>query len=153
MPARKSYQKSHNILASSMFDFIVIPEFREALEADYAEMQRCAQVKAWKSVHVLAGSIAEALLIDYLAATSHATRPSKDPLRFDLAQAVDVCKNEGLLTQRSADLTSVLRSYRNLIHPGRVIRLAEEQPTESSATIALKLVSIIAAQVEAKRSE
>ena len=51
------------------FDFITTKPFRESLEADYAEMGRSAESKNWKAVQVLAGSIVECLLIDYLAAT------------------------------------------------------------------------------------
>ena len=137
----------------TQFDFIAAPQFRASLEADYAEMHRCAKAEAWKSVHVLAGSIIEALLIDYLVATNTPARPGKDLLKTDLAEAINICRDENLLNQRTADLSSVIRSFRNLIHPGRVLRLAEEQPTEESATIALKLVDIITTQVVRKRRE
>jgi len=114
-------------------------------------MRRGFDGKCWKSVQVLAGSIVEALLIDYLAATPNAARSSKDPHRMDLSEAIEMCLAEGLLDQRSADLSSVVRSYRNLIHPGRVVRLSEDQPSEASAGIAFNLVSIITAKVEARR--
>lgn len=136
-----------------MFDFIEAAEFRQSLELDYGEMHRCAKASAWKSVQVLAGSIVEALLIDYLLAT-HKRRPgAQDPLRIDLSEAIALCKTDGLLNDRTADLSTVVRSYRNLIHPGRVIRLGEEAPSENSAVIAMKLVDMITAQVESRRKE
>lgn len=125
------------------FDYITAKEFRESLEADYAELKRCVEARAWKSVQVLAGSIVEALLVDYLAATTHPSRAKKDPLKLDLAEAIDICEAEKVLSSRTADLRSVVRSYRNLIHPGRMVRLQEEQPNANSSTIALALVEMI----------
>jgi len=128
------------------FDFITHVEFRQALESDYREMKRCFETSSWKSVQVLAGSIVEALLIDYLVATK-AKRAGKDPLRMDLAEAVGICKQERVLSERTADLSSVIRSYRNLIHPGRVVRLNEAPPSEASAQIAISLVEMIIDEV------
>lgn len=125
------------------FDYITVKEFRESLEADYTEMSRCAEAQAWKSVQVLAGSIVESLLIDYLASTTNPARSSKDPLKMDLAEAITICRSEKVLSDRTADLCSVVRSYRNLIHPGRMVRLNEQAPDKGSATIALALIDKI----------
>ena len=130
-------------MSGNVFDFIAVRGFRESLERDYAEMRSCVEAQAWKSVQVLAGSIVESLLIDYLASTTHSRRPQKDPLRVDLAEAITLCRTEKAITERTADLCSVIRSYRNLIHPGRVIRLAEPQPSGKTAQIAVALVDLI----------
>jgi hypothetical protein len=135
------------------FDFITTQEFRESLELDYAEMRACASKAAWKSVQVLAGSIVEALLVDYLVATNEPARPGKNPLAMDLVDAIALCRSEGILTARTADLSSVIRSYRNLIHPGRLIRLKEEQPTQASAMIAISLVDLIIEEVAKRRRD
>jgi hypothetical protein len=136
-----------------MFDFITSTDFRRALERDYAEMHACFGASAWKSTQVMAGSIVEALLIDYLLATPSTSVGGKDPLKLDLAEAITACRSDGLLSSRDAELSSVIRSYRNLIHPGRVLRLREEAPNEATATIALKLVDLIIAQVDRRRRE
>jgi hypothetical protein len=128
------------------FDFIEDPSFRESLQKDHAEMERCFQHEAWKSVQVLAGSIVEALLIDYLVASNTGQR-QKDPLKMDLGDAISVCRSEKVLSDRSADLCSVVRSYRNLIHPGRVIRQNEAQPSVNSARIAVSLIEMICEEV------
>src|SRR2546423_1015687 len=128
------------------FDFIATPEFRQSLESDYAELLKCAEAEAWKSVQVMAGSIVEALLIDYLVVTA-SKRTGKDPLKMDLAEAVTICKLEKVISDRSADLSSVIRSYRNLIHPGRLVRLNEEQPSQGSGRIAIALVELIVEDV------
>lgn len=128
------------------FDFITAKDFRESLERDFDELERSAKAQCWKGVQVLAGSIVEALLVDYLASTAN-SRVGKDPLKIDLADAIKICREEGVLSDRVADLCSVIRSYRNLIHPGRMSRLGEAPPDEASASIATALVSLIVGEV------
>lgn len=127
----------------SKFDFINEPPFRDSLERDYSEMQNCLKNEAWKGAQVLAGSIVEALIVDHIIATKVSIPNSKDPLRLELSEAVAISRNNKSITDRTADLCSVVRSYRNLIHPGRQIRLDEPQPTQQSAQIASTLVELI----------
>jgi hypothetical protein len=137
---------------TSTFDFISDSRFRESLEADYKELRDCLACGAWKSVHVLSGSIVEAVLVDYLSATDYKKRTGKDPLKFDLADAAEACKSEGVLSDKAYDLSSVVRSYRNLIHPGRVVRLAENID-RNTAFVAKALVDIIVSEIVAARKE
>jgi hypothetical protein len=44
------------------FDFISDERFRASLQSDYSELGKAGQAEAWKAVHVLAGSIIEAVL-------------------------------------------------------------------------------------------
>ncbi|MDP1995572.1 MAG: hypothetical protein Q8J90_00080 [Gallionella sp.] len=125
------------------FDFITSKEFRESLESDYNEMRSCVEADAWKSVQVLAGSIVESLLIDYLSSTQNPNRTKKDPLKLDLAEAISICREEKVLSERASDLCSVVKSYRNLIHPGRMVRLEEQAPNMGSATVAQALIDMI----------
>jgi hypothetical protein len=133
------------------FDYITAKEFREALEGDHLEMRKCADAQAWKSVQVLAGSMVESLLIDYLASSTNPTRSNKDPLKMDLGEAIAICRSEAVLSDRTADLCSVIKSYRNLIHPGRMVRLGEQPPDQGSSTIAMALIDIIAEEVATVR--
>src|SRR5947207_1342399 len=107
------------------FDFINGSDLRESLEHDYTELQNAFNARAWKSVHVLSGSIIEAVLVDFLLATPNSSRTTRDPLRMEFAELIDVCHAEGPLTDRTNHLCALIRSYRNLIHPGRAIRLGE----------------------------
>jgi hypothetical protein len=133
------------------FDFITDDQFRTSLESDHREMGKAIEAGAWKAVHVLAGSIVEALLVEYLVVSK--IRPNgKDPLTIKLSEAIEACKDAKVITPRTASLSDVVRDYRNLIHPGRVIRL-QDSFGESSARIALSLVEIIAAEVAQKRRE
>jgi hypothetical protein len=137
---------------ATKFDFISDEQFRDGLVADYAEMCSCIAASAHKSVHVLAGSIVEAILADYLVASGYQKRSSKDPLKMQFADIIAACRAEGILSERASDLSSVVRSYRNLIHPGRVVRL-NERVDANSASIAKALVDMIIEEVVAGRKE
>ncbi len=136
----------------SHFAFITRSEFRTLLEQDYCELQVCFEQGAWKSVHVLGGSIVETLLIDYLLDKPELVPGNKTPLELDLGRAVTVCRSNNILTERTADLCSVIRSYRNLIHPGRQVRLSEPAPSESSAKIVVALLDLIITEIAEART-
>lgn len=133
------------------FDYINSPEFRDSLTSDYAEMRRCANSESWKSAQVLSGSIVECLLIDYLVSTANPARSTKDPLKMDMAEAILICKAEGALSERTSDLCSVVRSYRNLIHPGRMVRLNEPPPNKTTCDIATALIDLIVTDIAKTR--
>src|ERR1700685_337013 len=105
------------------FEFITDEDLRHTLEADYREMLLCAEHNAWKAVHVLAGSIVEAVLVEYLLS---AKLSDVDPLEMSLSQLIAASKKAGVLSAKTSDLSSAVKSYRNLIHPGRLKRLSEE---------------------------
>jgi hypothetical protein len=127
----------------SKFNFINSPEFRDSLENDHSEMQTAINSRTWKAAQVLAGSIVEALLVDHIISAKIPIPGTKDPLRLELAEAITICRTNKIISDRAADLCSVIRSYRNLIHPGRQIRLGEDQPSQQSAEIASALVHLI----------
>lgn len=130
-------------------DYITGEGLRQSLESDFLELERSHAAKNWKSVHVLAGSIVEALLVDTLLALPGWS--GKDPLAMQLSDVISSCKQEKIISDRAADLSSVLRSYRNLIHPGRLVRLQESLPDETSADVARALVKMIVTEVAQKR--
>lgn len=132
------------------FDFITDQEFRRDLEANYDELEACAGVEAWKAVYVLAGSIIEAVLVDYLINTKHQAEP--DPLHMGFDALISACRKAGVLGQQSADLSRALRNYRNLIHPGRKIRLGESVDSDG-ALVAQSLVRMIVKDVAAKQQK
>jgi hypothetical protein len=132
------------------FDFIADDDFRKSLESDWQELQSCCGSRAWKSVHVLAGSIVEALLIDCLSSSTSCTITQPELLKKDLAALIALCEDAKIMSERTAQLSTVIRSYRNLIHPGRVIRL-KEKINEQSATIARSLVEITVSEVEEQK--
>jgi hypothetical protein len=137
------------------FEYIRDERFRLGLEADYAELTGTLGTGAWKAVHVLAGSIIEAVLIDYLledAEKSKGPAPYGDPLKIELGPAIDACKDAGVLSEKTAALSYVIRSYRNLIHPGRLVRLGETVD-EQGARVAVALTEMVVAEVGQARGD
>jgi hypothetical protein len=70
-------------------------------------------------------SFVPAALLDYLIATEYQKRPAKDLLKLTLHEAIAACRAEGVLIDRTAQLSVVIKDYRNLIHPGRAVRLQD----------------------------
>lgn len=119
--------------------FITDPAIRESLRVDVAEVNRAITDGEWKSATVVCGSVIEALLLWVLNQHLPAARASAAKLRsngvlsatkpaleeWDLHQYIEVAADLGLL--KSDDTLPQLRlakNFRNLIHPGRSIRLA-----------------------------
>jgi hypothetical protein len=134
----------------SDFDFIFDENVRASLESDLCELRLCFDAKAWKAVHVLSGSIVEALLIDLIIVESYATRD--EALKKDLGSALSLCKAKAAISARVYELASVIRGYRNLIHPGRVIRL-DDSVSQESAEVAKALVGMVIDEIEKRRKD
>ena len=62
------------------FDFMTDEQLRANLESDYQEMQATLSAGAWKATLVMAGSIIESVLVDYLVAVGHQPPKGKDAL-------------------------------------------------------------------------
>lgn len=131
------------------FSFINDEHFRGSLVNDQRELLNCQKAGSWKAVHVLAGSIVEALLTEYLV-VSGVTPGGKDPLILQLGEVIRACQEAGVIQKSTASLCDVVRDYRNLIHPGRMKRL-EQEVTKEGASIAVNLVTLIAREVSEKR--
>lgn len=134
----------------SSFDFITDEGLRNSLSSDFQELNICYDGRAWKGVHVFAGSIVEALLIELLIAEGFATR--EVALKMDLSAAASVCKDKKIISERTSDLLTVIRGYRNLIHPGRQVRL-NEVIDQNSAEVAKALVNMVSQEIEKRRRE
>jgi hypothetical protein len=130
----------------AVFSFITDQKFRTSLASDYAELLKSLESGAWKAAHVLSGSVVEALLIDFLISMDYEKKSGKNPLELDLSKAVDACRKEGALSDRASALATVIRGYRNLIHPGRMIRL-NERVDKNSAAIAKALVDMVISEI------
>src|SRR5258708_40113568 len=52
-------------------------------------------------------------------------RSSSNLSEMRLFDIINICKGEGILTNKSANLAHVIREYRNLIHPEKLRRLEE----------------------------
>jgi hypothetical protein len=132
------------------FDFITDDDLRHSLEQDLTELIRCHQANAWKAVHVLAGSIIEATLIDYLVSAGKIAAAAA--YKTTLAELIELAEQSGVLSRKSVELSSIVRDYRNLIHPGRAIRLSE-RVDGNGATIAKTVIEIVVDEVATKKKQ
>ena len=130
------------------FEFMSSDEFRSVLETDRKEMNVCFEAKAWKAVHVLAGSIVEAILVDYIIAEKYLA--SDKASRESLADIIRILKEHDAISSTLSDLCSAIKNYRNLVHPGRSIR-TQDSVDEHSARVAVSLVEMILREVSEKR--
>ncbi len=124
------------------FDFISDNRFRDLLESDYKELESCYEHQLSKSVMILSGSIIEACLIEYYVQNIPAGMTETQVLKMSLGSLIGQANQDGILDNTNKNLASVIQNYRNLIHPGRVIRKGEEYDFDK-ASIAKSLVSIV----------
>lgn len=134
------------------YDFISGDDFRQSLQADDGEMRTALKSGSLKTVYVLAGSIVEAMLVDGLLGTDYEKKSGKKVLQLELGPLVTAAKDEGIITGATADLCSAVRQYRNLIHPGRAVRLKQSVSAEG-ANIAASLVDVIAQELAARKKD
>jgi len=134
----------------ALFNFITNEGFRKSLESDFIELENCIQAESWKAVHVIAGSIIEAVLLDFLLAEGICSED--EALKMDFGTAITICDEKKIISSKTINLSSVIKDYRNLIHPGRILRLKEETSKES-AEVARALVIIVTNEIEKKKSE
>lgn len=133
------------------FDYITAQPYRSLLEADFEEMQLCLRAGAWKAAMVLAGSLIEAVLIEHLEWLS-GPGDEKRLRKMMLADAITSCESLGEINQTTAKLCSAVKDYRNLIHPGKVVRDSVAAPDQSNAMIVTALVGRITQEISATRS-
>jgi hypothetical protein len=129
----------------SSFDFVSDDVLRRIIERDKKELDDALSSNLHKSTTLLAGSLIEAILVDYFLVfeTSHA----KDViLHASLGQLMDWALEEKLISQRTFEISNVIKNYRNLIHPGKEYRLSE-RIDEHSATVAKHLVEMIIQEI------
>jgi hypothetical protein len=132
------------------FDFIVASDFRASLEKDAEELVRCMKAGAWKSAHILAASLIQATLVDYLVS---AEVDSEDELsRLSLNGLLDLCRTQQVLSPRTVELAGFLRPTSDFLSPKSRVRI--EAPTdETGARIAQALLEIVINEISSHRRE
>ncbi len=130
------------------FDFIADQRFRTLLTRDYLELQNCLENDASKSALVLSGSILEAALSDFFIQFPVNGKSESSILQSNLGALIEIAESEKIITSKEKNLATVVKDYRNLIHPGKEIRKREKFNSET-ATIAAKVVDIILNSIKA----
>jgi len=105
---------------------------------------------AWKSAHVMAASLIQATLVDYLASAGVSSEAALS--RMPLAELLDLCRREQVLAARTVELASFLRPYSDFLSPVQRIRL-EAATDETGARIAQALLEIVINEISGHRRE
>lgn len=130
-----------------MFEFINDDNLRKILNRDYSELEILFANKASKSILVMVGSLIEAVLVDYFLNDLPDNYDDDKILQLSLSQLLDLAREKKLISQRTKELSTVIRNYRNLIHPGREIRKNESFDFETS-NVAYSLLKIVVSEIK-----
>jgi hypothetical protein len=132
------------------FDFIVSGDFRASLERDAEELVRCMRAGTWKSAYVMAASLIQATLVDYLAS---AGMGGEDELsRLGLPELLDLCSRQRVLSPRTVELADFLKPPSDFLSSHSRVRL-EAATDETGARIAQALLEIVTNEVSNHRRE
>lgn len=129
------------------FDFISDKNFRELLIRDYQELKDCEESKATKSILILSGSIMEAVLTEYFIQFPPLGKSENQILTASLSDLITLAKEEKVISETEKNLASVVKDFRNLIHPGREIRKKEKFDI-NSAKIGMNVLNMITDSVK-----
>lgn len=116
--------------------FITDPELRDSIRADIAFADRALSGGEWKAVTVLAGAVAEALLLWAINTKDSEEisrarervddpKPKANPDHWGLEGYIKVGRELRLIEDNTARQGALAKDFRNLIHPGRSARLNE----------------------------
>lgn len=131
-------------------EFIEDDDFRHNLRNDLSAINRALANSEWKAATVLAGSVLEALLLWKLdkvrqkaMETSHVKNKKLKSLEeWHLFDYIEVAAELKFLGEPTSKQASLAKDFRNLIHPGRSVRLGEtcNRGTAFGAVAAVELV-------------
>ena len=115
------------------FRFVRSRDLRLAARADWREARLAHRFRAWRSCVFACGAVLEAMLLDAAEANFeraqeafssrfHGRRPA--PLRrWSLHELAEACAEMQVLGEQGIHLTHALRFSRDLVHPGRAVRV------------------------------
>lgn len=129
------------------FDYITDEKLRNILTRDFDELNKCIEIKASKSVLILSGSIVESILVEYFTNFPPENFNPSKALKLELAALLDLAVEHNLISQSTKELSTVIKNYRNLIHPGREIR-KDAKFDYDTALVAKSLLNIILKEVK-----
>lgn len=124
-------------------DFISNEILKKNIERDILELNISYKTKLLKSTLVMAGSIVESILLDYLLDKKDEINYKEEEIqKFVLAKMIEVAESKNIISKTTKELAIVIKDYRNLIHPAREIRLKETIDV-NYAQVAHSLLQII----------
>ncbi len=142
---------------TSSLTFITDKQFNELLRADITAVNSALDNGEWKAATVLAGSVIEAILLyvvkEYNNANSKNVSSAVQALtssniiqnvpsnidEWTLHTLIEVAVELKIISETSAAQCRIARGFRNLVHPGRAVRMAQvcDRGTALSAVAAV----------------
>jgi hypothetical protein len=125
-------------------DLLLDSSLRQILESDWEEMQICLGNNAWKAVGLLAGSCCEAILVDLLQRDPSVIpekRQDQWRSKLGLREFAQFAKEARLISPESHMLITVMKRWRDLVHPWRAA--THRLPTETSARAMLMFLELL----------
>ncbi len=132
------------------FDFIASDQMRACLQRDAEELIACLRAGAWKAAHVIAGSLIQATLVDYLANSGHAG--AGQAARLGFTELLEICRAKEILSARTVELAGFLRPWDEYLSPAAAVRTAATAD-ETSARIAQAVLEIVINEVSSRCRE
>ena len=144
--------------ASSELSFIHDSDLRNGLRQDLSAVNRALANGEWKSCTVLGGSLCEALLLwrlqeeplpNVLAVAARLTsakvfdKELPDSLeKWGLHQYTEVTSDLGFIKKDTTNQVRLAKDFRNLVHPGKAIRLGQkcDRGTAHAVTAAVEFI-------------
>jgi hypothetical protein len=136
--------------------FVTDPELKASLRVDIEGVNSALDHGEWKNASIMAGAVVEALLLDALL-----SKAASDPAawtaaegkiggkckgraleEWDLHHLTLVAEELGLIEPDTKSSCHLAKNFRNLIHPGRALRLSQtcDRGTALSAVAAMEHV-------------
>jgi hypothetical protein len=123
---------------------------RALIDSDSRELEVAVREHLYKSALVLAGGIVEALLTNYLQVVGYRHPPKgTDPNKMRFEDLIAASKLQGGLSSEAAAVCAALKGYRNLVHPGRVMR-ENVMPDRDRAVLAANAVELVLKDVHTR---
>ena len=127
--------------------FIDEVDLRESIRTDVGATHNALRNAEWKAATVLAGAVIEALLhwkLEKVPREAREATPRAPTVRGNKKQLNDFVLNDHMtvahdlkiLPDRTVEAVSLAKDFRNLIHPGRAIRV-NERCTRGTAHLAV----------------
>ncbi|WP_433832615.1 hypothetical protein ACQP2E_16590 [Actinoplanes sp. CA-015351] len=132
--------------AARELGFVTNTKFRMSILSDLREADRALHDRSFKSAVVMAGAIAEALLLEALM--NRTVLDQESLLKQGLSDYVKQARSENLGLDEGvlSIVDQAMRGWRNLVHPGRQIRLGASID-EHKAKLANTAIHALAAEL------
>jgi len=121
-------------------------ELRKLVRSDCDEFDSAYDKHLLKACLVLAGSITEGLLLNYLEVIGYCPPKGLTTREMSLGTMLKACVDAGDLSTDAEKLCGVLKEYRDLVHPGRVLR-ERLKPDNSQRDVAKQAVERVASDM------